>query len=471
MTITPVILSGGSGTRLWPLSRDLYPKQFLPLVGECSMLQETLAMVQNRDDCGAPLVVGNEAHRFIIAQQAQEIECRLRPIVLEPVARNTAPAVAAAATILAAENPDALMLVLAADHSFADRAAFMEAVSAAAPAAAAGHLVTFGVKPSRPETGYGYIQPGQPLADGGDLLAVTGFVEKPDVARAAKFVADGFLWNAGIFLFRAATVLAEMQQFAPEAVAAATQAVAEGASDLDFFRLGKDAFAASPSISIDHAVMEKTAKAVVQPIDVGWTDVGAWGALWDLGEKDAAGNVLVGDAMAPKSRNSYVRSEGKLTVLLGVDDVVVVSTDDVVLVAAKDKSQDIKTVVEGLRAAGREEADAHVRVYRPWGFYQSVHAGERFQVKRLTVYPGQKLSLQKHFHRAEHWVVVNGTAVVTRDAEEILLRENESVYLPLGCVHRLANPGRLPLNIIEVQSGSYLGEDDIVRIEDTYGRP
>ena len=295
-------------------------------------------------------------------------------------------------------------------------------------------------------------------------------MEKPDAKRAARFVAEGYLWNAGIFLFRATTVLAEMRQHTPAAVAAAEAAIQAGGADLDFFRLGQEEFAAAPSISIDHAVMERTDKAAVQPIDVGWTDVGAWSALWDIGAKDADGNVLVGDVMAPGSRNSYVRSEDRLTVVLGVDDVIVVTTDDVTLVAARDKSQEIKSVVEALRAAKREEADTHVRVYRPWGFYQSVHAGDRFQVKRLTVYPGQKLSLQKHYHRAEHWVVVNGTAVVTRDDEEILLRENESVYLPLGCVHRLANPGRLPLNLIEVQSGSYLGEDDIVRFEDTYGR-
>ena len=470
MTIVPVILSGGSGTRLWPLSRELYPKQFLPLIGERSMLQETLGMTQGRPDCGQPLVVGNEAHRFIIAQQAQEIGCPLRPIVLEPAARNTAPAVAVAAAILAAEDPEALMLILPADHSFADRSRFMQAVSAAAPAARAGRLVTFGVKPTRPETGYGYIRPGEALPDGGTVLAVRQFVEKPDAERAARFVAEGYLWNAGIFLFRATTVLAEMRQHTPAAVAAAEAAIQAGGADLDFFRLGQEEFAAAPSISIDHAVMEQTDKAAVQPIDVGWTDVGAWSALWDIGAKDADGNVLVGDVMAPGSRNSYVRSEDRLTVVLGVDDVIVVTTDDVTLVAARDKSQEIKSVVEALRAAKREEADTHVRVYRPWGFYQSVHAGDRFQVKRLTVYPGQKLSLQKHYHRAEHWVVVNGTAVVTRDDEEILLRENESVYLPLGCVHRLANPGRLPLNLIEVQSGSYLGEDDIVRFEDTYGR-
>lgn len=470
MTIVPVILSGGSGTRLWPLSRELYPKQFLPLVGKRSMLQETLAMTQEHGDCAPPLVLGNETHRFLIAQQAQEIGCPLRPIVLEPVARNTAPAVAAAASIVAAEDPDALLLVLPADHSFADRAAFMAAVAEAAPAAAAGCLVTFGVQPTRPETGYGYIRPGPALPETGSALSVREFVEKPDAERAARFVADGYLWNAGIFLFRAATVLTEMRAHAPAAVAAAEAAVQAGGADLDFFRLGKEAFATAPSISIDHAVMEKTVLAAVQPIDVGWTDVGAWSALWDIGTKDGDGNVLVGDVMARGSRNSYVRSTGKLTVVLGVDDLVVVTTDDVTLVAARSQSQEIKSVVEALRAAKREEADAHVRVYRPWGYYQSVHAGERFQVKRLTVYPGQQLSLQKHYHRAEHWVVVNGTAVVTRDDEEILLRENESVYLPLGCVHRLANPGRLPLNIIEVQSGSYLGEDDIVRFEDTYGR-
>lgn len=468
MTITPVILSGGSGTRLWPLSRELYPKQFLPLVGEKSMLQETLAMTMGRTDCGRPMVVGNEAHRFIIAQQAQEISCPLQPIILEPMARNTAPAIATAAAIMASEDPDAILLVLPADHSFANRSAFMDAVTAAAASAGDGHLITFGVRPTRPETGYGYIQPGHQL--NGEVMRVSRFVEKPNRAKAEEFVAAGYLWNAGIFLFRASSLLDELKVHAPEVLAAVQSAIKAGTEDLDFFRLDKDGFASSPAISIDHAVMEKTARAAVQPIDVGWTDVGAWSALWDIGAKDDAGNVAIGDTYLRDSRNSYVRSDGKLTVVLGVDDVVVISTDDVVLVAAKDKSQEIKPVVESLRAAGREEADAHVRVYRPWGFYQSVHSGERFQVKRLTVYPGQKLSLQKHYHRAEHWVVVNGTAIVTRDDEEILLRENESVYLPLGCVHRLANPGRLPLNIIEVQSGSYLGEDDIVRIEDTYGR-
>jgi len=470
MIIVPVILAGGSGSRLWPLSRELYPKQFLPLISKRSLLQDTLGMTQGRPDCGQPMVIGNEAHRFIIAQQAQDIGCQLRPIILEPVARNTASAVAVAATILAAENPDALLLVMPADHSFADRAAFMDAVSAAAPAAAAGRLVTFGVKPSRPETGYGYIRPGTALPGSASVLTVAEFVEKPDAVRAARFVAQGYLWNAGIFLFRAQSVLEEMRVHCSDILSAAEAAISTGSTDLDFFRLCKEEFSAAPAVSIDHALMEKTSRAAVQPIDVGWSDIGAWNTLWDIGTKDKDENVLVGDAMATDSRNNYVRSEGRLTVLLGVEDLVVVSTDDVVLVAAKDKSQDIKSVVEALRAAKREEANTHVRVYRPWGFYQSVHAGERFQVKRLTVWPGHKLSLQKHYHRAEHWVVVNGTAIVTRDNEEILLRENESVYMPLGCVHRLANPGRQSLNIIEVQSGSYLGEDDIVRFEDTYGR-
>jgi len=470
MTIVPVILCGGSGTRLWPLSRDQYPKQFLPLVGERSLLQETLAMTQDRTDCGQPIIVGNDCHRFLLAQQAQEIGCLTQRIVLEPEGRNTAPAVAVAATLAAEADPNALLLVLPADHAFADRQGFMATVQAAVPAASAGHLVTFGVRPTCPEPGYGYIGTGAPLAGFPSTLAVDRFIEKPDAARAAELVADGYLWNAGIFLFRAASVLAELHIHCPEAATAAAAAVAAGTTDLDFFRLDKAALAAAPAISLDHALMERTRRAVVQPLDAGWSDVGAWSALWDIGDKDAAGNVVSGDAMVPDSHNNLVQSDGKLTVLLGVTDLVVVSTEDVTLVTTKDRSQDVKSVVSALRTARRPEVDTSVRVHRPWGYYQSVDAGQRYQVKRLTVWPGQRLSLQKHQFRAEHWVVVNGTAVVSRDDTEILLRENESVYLPVGCVHRLANPGNQPLNLIEVQSGSYLGEDDIVRFEDTYGR-
>jgi mannose-1-phosphate guanylyltransferase/mannose-6-phosphate isomerase len=468
--IHPILLSGGSGSRLWPISRESYPKQLLCLASGQSMIQDTASRVTG-DGFAAPLVVCNDDHRFIIAEQLRQINLAPSAIVLEPVGRNTAAAAAVAALIVAEQDPNALLLLLPADHVILDNKGFRAAVEAAAAAAAAGNLVTFGIQPTAPETGYGYIRCGAGLTAYPGVFQVDAFIEKPNRDTAEEFLARGdHFWNSGMFLFSASKLLAEMERFAPEVLAACREAIAHGLRDLDFFRLEADAFASSPSISIDYAVMERTDAAVVVPADIGWTDVGAWSALWDIGTKDDAGNVCIGDVVTEEANNCYIRSEGMLTVVVGIDNAVVVATDDAILVASRDKVQNIKTVVEFLKRNGRSEAVAHRRVHRPWGFYQCLHQGERFQVKRLTVKPGATLSLQKHFHRAEHWVVVNGTALVTRDAEQVLLRENESIYIPLGAVHRLENPGKVPLNLIEVQSGSYLGEDDIVRITDTYGR-
>lgn len=470
--IHPVILSGGSGTRLWPMSREHYPKQLLPLCSNQSMLQDTAARVRDETRFAAPLLICNQEHRFIIAEQVRQINLTPQAIVLEPVARNTAAAAAVAALTVAESDPNGLLLLLPADHLIRDQAAFLAAVDTAATVAAGGRLVTFGIVPHTPETGYGYIRRGEVVAGHDGSFAVSAFVEKPTRAVAEGFLTSGdYLWNSGMFVFPAGLFLAELERFEPQVLAAAKASLAEGKRDLDFFRLDKETFAAAPSISIDYAVMERTSSAAVVAADMGWTDVGAWSALWEVGERDANGNVSHGDVLMHDTRNSYVRSEGDaLVALVGLDDTVVVATDDAILVASRDRVQDVKVLVEQLKRDGRAEPLTHRKVHRPWGFYQSIHEGDRFQVKRLTVTPGARLSLQKHYHRAEHWVVVNGTALVTRGDEQILLRENESVYIPLGAVHRLENPGKVPLNLIEVQSGSYLGEDDIVRIDDTYGR-
>lgn len=475
--IHPVILSGGSGTRLWPMSREHYPKQLLPLCSDQSMLQDTAVRVRDPARFAAPLLICNQEHRFIIAEQVRQIGLTAQAIILEPVARNTAAAAAVAALTLAETDPDALLLLLPADHLIRDQQAFLSAVESAAAVAATGRLVTFGIVPRTPETGYGYIRRGEAMggrtADSASAsFSVAAFVEKPSRAVAEEFLASGdYLWNSGMFLFPAGLFLSELERFEPAVLAAARAALAAGSRDLDFFRLDAAAFAASPSTSIDYAVMERTQAAAVVAADMGWTDVGAWSALWEVGERDTDGNVRHGDVLMHDTRNSYVRSDcDTLVALVGLEDTVVVATDDAILVAARDRVQDVKVLVEQLKRDGRAEPLTHRRVHRPWGFYQSVHEGDRFQVKRLTVAPGARLSLQKHYHRAEHWVVVNGTALVTRGEEQILLRENESVYIPLGTVHRLENPGKVPLNLIEVQSGSYLGEDDIVRIDDTYGR-
>jgi mannose-1-phosphate guanylyltransferase/mannose-1-phosphate guanylyltransferase/mannose-6-phosphate isomerase len=471
LAIVPVILSGGTGTRLWPLSRESYPKQFWPLVSARTMLQETASRAAG-PGFAPPVVVCNEAHRFLVAEQLREAQVEGARILLEPMGRNSAPAIAAAAVLLAADDPEAVLWLMAADAAIADVPALHEALDRAVAAARTGRIVTFGMTPTSPETGYGYIEAGDELPGAPGVRAVARFVEKPDAATAERFLAGGrHLWNSGMFVATAATLLAELEAYAPEVLRTVTAAVEGATRDLGFVRLGAEAFRAVPSISIDYAVMERTAKAAVVPASIGWSDLGSWASLWEANAtKDGGGNVAVGPVEVVDSRGCYVRSEGILTGVVGLDDVIVVTTDDAVLVAPRARAQDVKLLVDRLRAAGRPEATQHRRVYRPWGHYEGLIQGDRFQVKKIQVRPGQKLSLQKHYHRAEHWVVVNGTAVVQRDEESILLRENESVYLPLGAVHRLENPGMIPLTLIEVQSGSYLGEDDIVRIEDTYGR-
>jgi len=468
--IVPVILSGGSGSRLWPISRESFPKQLWPLVTDKSLLQQTAERGAGAG-FAPPIVVCNQEHRFLVAEQLRGAGMQGARVVLEPVGRNSAPAIAAAAALVAEDDPDAVLWMMAADAYIADRVALSAALASAVAAAQEGRVVTFGMKATRPETGYGYIERGVELPGVPGAYALARFVEKPDARTAADLVASGrHLWNSGMFVFTARTLLEEMEAHAPEVLAAARAAVAGRTQDLDFIRLQPEAFAAGPNISIDYAVAERTQRAAVVPADLGWSDVGSWDALWELGEKDAAGNVALGDVILQGAENCYVRSDGMLSAVVGLKDAVLVTTEDAVLALHRDHAQDVKKIVEQLKKDGRHEAVAHNRSDRPWGFYESLIQGDRFQVKRIVVKPGEKLSLQKHFHRAEHWVVVEGSALVTRDAETMLLRENESVYLPLGCVHRLENPGRIPLTLIEVQSGAYLGEDDIVRFEDTYGR-
>ncbi len=468
--VQPVLLSGGSGTRLWPLSREAYPKQFLPLVGDDTMLQATwrrVAALSRR----APLVVANEEHRFLVAEQLRVIGAPTPRIVLEPVGRNTAPAIAAAALIARLDGGDPLLLVLPSDHVVRDDAAFRAAVIAAAPAAAAGALVTFGIVPQAPETGFGYIQAGA----GEGVRKVLRFVEKPDAATAQAYLDDGgYYWNSGMFLFRASRYLQELEAYRPDILAAVRAACAhldrDGQfHDIEFLRLDREAFATSPSESIDYAVMENTGAAMVLPVDIGWNDVGSWSALWEVSEQDADGNAHHGDVIAVDTRNSYAYAR-RLVALVGVDDLIVVETDDAILVAAKDKVQQVKEVVARLKAGQRSQAALHREVNRPWGSYDSVDVGDGFQVKRIKVKPGATLSLQSHQRRAEHWIVVRGTARVTRNNDVFELFANQSTYIPIGAKHRLENPGDDMLELIEVQSGDYLGEDDIVRYEDVYGR-
>lgn len=466
--LIPTILSGGVGSRLWPVSREGRPKQFLPLGGTLSMLQETTRRVAGLE-AGSPIVVCNDEHRFLVAEQLREIAVSPAALILEPEGRNTAPAIALAAIRALAIDADAILLVLPADHHIGNPEAFTQAVSAALPVAAEGRLVTFGVVPSRPETGYGYIRCGDTLVEGVHSLAE--FVEKPDAETAEHYVAAGnFLWNSGMFLFRADAYLNALKAQQAEMFNACTAAMADAATDMDFLRPEREAFLRCPSDSIDYAVMEHTDAGAVVALDCGWSDIGAWSALWEVGEPDADGNVLEGDVLALDTHNSYLRAETRLVTTTGVDNLVVVETADAVLVADRNKVQGVKDLVNALKASGRSEASLHQRVFRPWGSYESLVVADRFQVKRIVVNPGQKLSLQKHFHRAEHWIVVAGTAEVTRGEEVFNLAEDQSTYIPLGTVHRLANPGRIPLEIIEVQSGAYLGEDDIVRFEDVYGR-
>jgi mannose-1-phosphate guanylyltransferase/mannose-6-phosphate isomerase len=474
--LIPLILSGGSGTRLWPLSRELYPKQLLPLVGSKTMLQETAARVTGLPGVSGPIVVCNESHRFMVAEQLRELTAGTQAIILEPVGRNTAPAVAVAALVALDQarkagskvDADPLLLVLPADHVLRNVGAFQAAVAVGRVAAEAGKLVTFGVVADRPETGYGYIRR---AAGEGPAYPVKEFVEKPDAATAEKYVASGdYYWNSGMFMFRARAYLGELKRHAPAMLSACEDAVAAATRDLDFTRLPKQEFSACPSDSIDYAVMEKTDSAVVVPLDAGWSDVGSWSALQDALPMDAQGNVIAGDVLTEDTSGCYLHSTSRLIGAVGLKDHIVVETKDAVLVASRDKVQDVKALVAQLKAQGRYETSLHREVFRPWGSYDSVDNGERFQVKRLVVKPGASMSLQLHHHRAEHWIVVSGTARITCGEKVFLLGENESTYIPMGEKHRIENPGKVTLHIIEVQSGSYLGEDDIVRFEDVYGR-
>ncbi len=466
--ITPVILSGGAGTRLWPLSRELFPKQFLPLAGSHTMIQDTLLRLSGLTEVNAPVIICNEDHRFLVAEQMRQIDCKPSAIILEPVGRNTAPAVAVAA--INQEKGDEVMLVLPADHVIKNLVAFHAAIRKGLKEAEAGRLVTFGIVPTMPETGYGYIRAGK-AAKGSEALPIDAFVEKPDLATAQKYLKAGnYFWNSGMFMFKPSVLLAEIKKHSPKIAPACIKALKNGNSDTDFVRLEKEAFSSSPSISIDYAVMEKTERGSMIPLDAGWNDVGSWAALADVNPADASGNVVTGDVMTQKVKNSCIIASNRLVAAVGIEDHVIVETADAVLVAHKSQVQDVKAIVDQLRAAKRCEAVNHRRVNRPWGTYETVDISERFQVKRITVNPGSTLSLQMHDHRAEHWVVVKGTAKISKGNEVLILSENQSTYIPLGQTHRLENPGRIPLELIEVQSGSYLGEDDILRFEDTYGR-
>lgn len=465
--LLPVIMAGGTGSRLWPLSRDLMPKQFLNLDGEQTMLQATVNRLSGLDVL-APLVICNEEHRFIAAEQLRQIKQLSHNIILEPVGRNTAPAIALAAFAAQKKGQDPLLLVLAADHVVADKAIFQAAVMQARVLASDNKLVTFGIVPHKPETGYGYIKRGSSV---NSAYIVEQFVEKPDLTTAEYYIASGmYYWNSGMFMFKASVYLAELKKHRPDIFTACESAMAEVNPDLDFIRIDNDAFSTCPEDSIDYAVMEKTSSAVVLPLDAGWSDVGAWSSLWDISPKDGCGNACYGDVLSTASNNNYVYAETGLVATVGLQDTIVVQTKDAVLVAAKDKVQDVKAIVQQLKAAGRTEHKIHREVYRPWGKYDSIDNGQRYQVKRITVKPGEKLSIQMHHHRAEHWIVVSGTANVTVDGKDTLLSENQSIYIPLGAVHALENPGKIPLELIEVQVGSYLGEDDIVRFSDRYGR-
>jgi len=469
--IHPVILCGGVGTRLWPLSRALYPKQLLALTSDRTLFEETVLRVGDATRFAAPIVVGNEEHRFILAEQLRRIAVVPHALVVEPVGRNTAPAAAVAAILLLRDDPAAVMLLMPADHVIRDGRAFLDAVDRGMVPAGQGRLVAFGIEPTQPHTGYGYVQRGAALPGAPGCFAVQRFVEKPDLATAQAYVATGeYAWNSGLFLFPAARYLEELERRQPAMVAACRRAVAEGEEDLGFLKLNADAFAASPSDSIDYAVMEHLDGGVVVPASMGWSDVGSWSALWDISEKDGDGNALRGDVMALDVHDSLLRSEGPALAAVGLEGVIIVATKDAVLAVARERAEDVRAVVDRLGSSGRGEHISHTVTYRPWGSYETIDHGTRYRVKRLVVNPGERLSLQMHHHRAEHWVVVQGTAKVTRNGETVVLGENESTYIPIGTPHRLENPGRIPLQLVEVQTGAYLEEDDIVRFEDSYGR-
>lgn len=470
MNFYPVILTGGAGSRLWPVSREFYPKPLLPIFGERTLLQDTAARLDGLSGIHNPLFVCNEEHRFLVAEQVRTLGKEPEAVMLEPQGRNTAPALTIAALYLADKDADAIMVVMAADHVIPDSAAFTGAVEQAGKLAAQGYLVTFGVVADKPETGYGYIKRGT-LLEGSGGYQVDRFVEKPDAGTAQTYIDTGdYYWNSGIFVLRADRWLEEIGKHQPQILAACEAAMADSARDSDFVRVDKTAFLSSPADSIDYAVMEKTDKAAVVPMNTSWSDVGSWSSIWEVSEQDGQGNVSRGDVLLHNTTNSLFMAEGRCIAVVGLDNVVVVETSDAVLVADKNKCQDVKAIVGQLKESDREEYRFHSRVYRPWGDYEGIDEGGRYQVKRLTVKPGAKLSLQMHHHRAEHWIVVSGTARVTRGDDVFMLSENESTYIPLGTTHRLENPGTIPLEIIEVQSGSYLGEDDIVRFEDVYNR-
>ncbi len=469
--IIPVILAGGSGTRLWPLSRELYPKQLMEIYNAHTMLQNTVLRLKGIDRLGSPVVVCNQDHRFMVAEQLRKIEADPLAIILEPVGRNTAPAIALAALKAMENNQDPILLVLPADHVIEKIKAFHGAVQDGFELAQANHLITFGIIPDSPETGYGYIKKAQLSEFRANAFKIERFVEKPDQKTAQKYLESGlYCWNSGMFMFRASEIIKELETHAPEIISSCKASMAGGVQDLDFFRLSREGFDKIPADSIDCAVMEKTAKGIVIPFEAGWNDLGSFDALWQTGTKDRDLNVIKGDVVTHDVKESYIHSQTSLITAVGVERFVIVETKDAILVSPRDRVQDVKKIVKKLKDGGRGESVVHSKVYRPWGSYETMDIEQRFQVKRITVKPGAKLSLQKHYHRAEHWTVVSGAALVTRGEEQVLLKEDESTYIPLGTLHRLENPGKIPLELIEVQSGSYLGEDDIVRFDDVYGR-
>jgi mannose-1-phosphate guanylyltransferase / mannose-6-phosphate isomerase len=466
--ILPIIMCGGAGTRVWPESRDTLPKQFISLVGERSTFQSTMQMLAD-PAFERPVVISNLDYRFMVMDQLREIDAQA-DIVLEPSRRDSGPAVAVAAGLAARRSPDTIVVVLAADHVVRNQAGLVDLCKKAAVAAKEGYIVTLGIKPDAPATGYGYLRPGKPLTANGDVLKLEAFVEKPDRDTAQRYVEAGYFWNSGNFIFRADVMQREIAKFEPAIFAAAEAALDGAKTDLGFLVLDAAAFEQAPKKSIDYAVMERTEQAALIPADIGWSDVGNWRAVWELSDRDAKGNSIRGNAVVMDACNVHVRSDETLTTVVGVDDIIVVTTQDAVLVLHQEHGDKVKQLVERLKKENRREAGEHKRIFRPWGYYQSIDEGSRYQVKRIVVKPGERLSLQKHFHRAEHWIVVKGTAEVGRDEEVHLVHENESIYLPIGCKHRLTNPGRIDLELIEVQTGSYLGEDDIVRFQDVYNR-
>jgi len=469
MKIVPVILSGGSGTRLWPLSRKQHPKQYLPLASDNTMLQETILRLKGLDNLADPIIVCNADHRFLVAEQCQQIDIKNPTILLEPVGRNTAPAIAAAALQSLRDLEDSILLVLSADHVIQDVDTFHEAINIASQQVQSGKLATFGIVPTNANTGYGYIKSSKENSNGAHK--VEEFVEKPDLKTAQTYLEQGnYLWNSGMFMFKAGVLIDELTTHSPGIVASVNNAINNATQDLDFIRLDKQAFESSPSDSIDYALMEKSNNVVVVPLDAGWNDIGAWPALYDIGNKDANGNVTKGDVIIQDTTNTYINADHHMVVAIGVDNLIMIDTPDATFIATQDKAQEVKNIVKSLQASGRYESSVHRKVYRPWGWYDSIESGEYFQVKRLHVKPGAKLSLQMHHKRAEHWVVVSGTATVTNGEQTFNLNKGESTYIPLGVTHGLENATNKPLEIIEVQSGIYLGEDDITRFEDMYGR-